>query len=303
VSYRERIKFASCPFSGERQGSKKLMNVGALTHVMRNREAWRSAARLFATDNDLAKSSLPESLFRVGLACTHLPHVWEYVRSEGIPSEVAAVYKFFRGIAFYAEHSLLTGDAGDLGMAGYAERNSLLVGRTEVCPASPELMSKVERELDDILRRKNGAVDGGACITREDVQLATRISGLLTLFCASLASYVAVHHDMPDKPLIAIPYWESGTAARRASRTAEFLLGTGRVASCLALASEATKPTLHFIHRLQDQRLSQQDAWTEMAYIAYVINKELSETLKLVTAPAQAEVDSVLRKVMYSAHA
>jgi hypothetical protein len=179
---------SACPFDGIRRQSGKPMNVSALKSMLGNPAIWQDFPHQFSSLVDVSGFSRIQALWKISDCGLCLAHVHPRNASGTLPMPYAAAYRFFRGIGTYALVSIFEQPEVDSAlMSAFSEERELLVGSTEVCPASPSLMNRIASELDSSLQAAHGRPLATPLFPNADVLGATRFGELCLLFQMLLA--------------------------------------------------------------------------------------------------------------------
>lgn len=157
-------KLVSCPFSDSRKGTLLPMNIAALTEVVSNIKIIKEYNSIILSKYRSLFQDMDDMTYldawRVIRIIQRIPYyfaIQKKIRSPEdieIPSWMAGYFKYSRGIAEALESFIYYG--GDPNakfnvdeLNKFTQANLLLIGGEEVCPASPALIVKTLRELQD----------------------------------------------------------------------------------------------------------------------------------------------------------
>lgn len=167
------------------------MNVTALRSVTNASRSWQDALMQLQAEMPIHRvASWQGKLFRIADTFVTMPYIFAAACGDEvrIPLDIAVAFKFFRGIAFAAQHQLVFGGDDREPLHQYAERHRLLARQREACPASPTLIDKAEREIEACLRSQPEAGKSLGCdISISRIRSTLFVHARLVQFYASMA--------------------------------------------------------------------------------------------------------------------
>lgn len=226
----EHFRYVACPYVGVRSESGRPMNSSALQVMLKARYVWELFPRQVARLCDLSKMTQWQAMWKVSDVGMSLANVVDRFRSR-VPTVVAAAYRFYRGINTYAFYRLVV-DAGNASaaMSTYVEAHRLGLGKSEVCPASPDLMDKIEQEMSQMMRSPSGECPASP-YPDEDVLTAVQFGELCMLFQMLLALHAfqvergrQVERNSPYPKVFDIPLVTRAAMAAKLDQSPEKLV-------------------------------------------------------------------------------
>jgi hypothetical protein len=294
------------------------MNIGALRAIQRNKAAWLAATDTFRGNVPLAGLDLLGALFKLSHACLYLPYVLSKSSSVPLGAGPADAFRFFRGIAYYAQHRLVFDHARSLtdtvagpSMADYAESAALFVGDSEVCPAPHALVDLIESGILDRLKDPSRPSDPAATVhcTADQMLAAVRLSGLLTTFCVAVALHAWIEQrsdpsaraDRDQRLALPIPYVRWTLRAVLQGRGCEHLRGLSRILEAARTQAASWNALQTLLERMNahpdtEYRLRQDEAMDA----AEATNRDLVDLLDCGPAPRSSVFASTLKKILYA---
>ncbi|WP_293932116.1 hypothetical protein [Iodobacter sp.] len=234
TNYIDSINFSSCPYKDGRSASAKPMNIGALKTILKGDTQWKAATVAYKKSTEVADFSTLENFFRLAKSCVFMPYTLDVEYKGQLPVHVAQVFKFFRGIAVYAEHKLAFGELTiqhHFTMASYSAHHGLLIGEVETCPAPEKLIISIESEIINFLITPNNEINNhDSYFSSSTMQRALIVSGLYTIFNLIIASYIATNCSISQseyllkKPNFPIPYYKHALHAVKMGTEKKLLL-------------------------------------------------------------------------------
>ncbi len=230
-------------YSGARSKANLVSNLGALTHVNKNRSMWRSAARAYAVlvEPMSLSSSVDEELIYIYML-SHCFQCAPFVSTKDsagrIPLDVGIAFRFFRGIHFYCHHRILFSSGDPRSHTTYLEGGALLVGEKESCPASDAVIESAFDELRVICSSINGSeCIEGSSFTSELLCRARDVAELVNLFQCLIATYAARCMSTnggklaraESYPLLPVPMFLAARGAARNGGVSAFQCGLARL--------------------------------------------------------------------------
>ncbi len=286
--YIEKINYSACKYQGVRSAKYWPMNIGALKNL--DLKIWKYVMSNFLIIERQSKHLFLERLYRLSQTSIKVPYVLQAMGNKVISKNVSDTFKFFRGIALYAEHRIVfenTRYESDISMGLYSERNKLIVGKSEACPAPMNLINTVEAQLVTFLNHDstNNTITSNVSLSTDLIESALKTSMLHKSFHLATAYFFAkclcVFPDLDkDHHIPRTPYIQSVIDAAKNNTTSTLFTGFSR----LLMASSNNAPYWNII--VEKIKLIEGDTSNDIAElkgkyfeVVWHINNALKETI------------------------
>nr|WP_316642656.1 hypothetical protein [uncultured Roseateles sp.] len=291
------------------------MNSKALGTVLADSLLWKKSAEKFLALFDMSELTPLQRLTAISYCYAFLPFVYEVEKGGAISSNIANLYKFYRGIAAYCRHRLvaeaLGTETGGASMFEYVEAMELFVSTTGVCPAPRKFVDRVEIALTQLSGKRNlvnGRVHGLSTKILTSARSLNVCFELFGILCALvfivLSRQIDVvncdsrFHALAKFPL---PYVGRLKEHINADLPLEYFAGLKRVAEAMTLPHLETLNIAVVSSVLAVEHANTSPEFVdECIDIAWALNLEVCNTLGVSDRGLRPNFCSVLRDLFHA---